>query len=593
VLDICITVLLILAQLLLAHHCEMISVLQVFLLLLFAHQCSCKSRADDPEYAQLDREVKSLRTLAYGLNGEESEDPMVWGQLAMMIQAKDVKFHEDSVRMQPEALNCFDKAIELANPATNVLMLTHRKGILLKMMSRGEDAIRAHEWVLERAVSPLDKAESLQNKGHALTMLGRVDEAIVVFREAVSIAPYSFGLYIAYVEVLLEKKAPEAELRELYERIEHNIEHFRLNQAAIRREIAMTRSALQISELSDDGPVYWALFLLGDKLKDYSRAWQYLDTAHHLVRHSRPLIHDLQKDVVQANQIEQIFRKEFFPDPQKSGVGMATTTPIFIVGMMRSGSTLTETMLDAHPEIFGMGEDSVFNAHLSDLRDGIVAASEEDQRDRQVNMEAGGVTMPATAKTVNKFGKLVTRKMLSLAKNATTASGKMAKEGEVKHVVDKMLFNYRNIGFIHLVFPNAVILHTMRDPMDTLYSCVKHKFDDSGLEWTLDPDQLAQQYALYLGIIAHFRKVLPGRVVDVRYEELIHRPEEVMRRVVDKIGDIQWDDSILSFHSSQRIVHTPSMSRKDYCCCLLAAAVLLVCVCVCLTLCCIVLCPWL
>ena len=118
------------------------------------------------------------------------------------------------------------------------------------------------------------------------------------------------------------------------------------------------------------------------------------------------------------------------------------------------------------------------------------------------------------------------------------------------------------LGFIHLVFPKAVIIHTMRDPMDTLYSCFKHKFDDSGLEWSLDAEQLALQYYLYLSIMDHFRTVLPGRVIDVRYEQLIHDPSTVMRDIVNKIGDIGWDENILKFHNSKRIVHTHSQSRK-------------------------------
>ena len=102
----------------------------------------------------------------------------------------------------------------------------------------------------------------------------------------------------------------------------------------------------------------------------------------------------------------------------------------------------------------------------------------------------------------------------------------------------------------------------MRDPMDTLYSCAKHKFDDAGLEWTLTPEQLAMQYYLYLKNMEHFRKALPGRIIDVQYEQLTNDPETVMKKVIKQIGDIKWEDDILNFHSSKRIVHTHSMTRK-------------------------------
>ena len=79
-----------------------------------------------------------------------------------------------------------------------------------------------------------------------------------------------------------------------------------------------------------------------------------------------------------------------------------------------------------------------------------------------------------------------------------------------------LIFGSFSKGFLHMVFPEALILHTMRDPMDTLFSCFRCKFDDAGLEWSLDPAHLSLQYALYLEIMQHFRKVLPGRVVDIR-----------------------------------------------------------------------------
>ena len=73
-----------------------------------------------------------------------------------------------------------------------------------------------------------------------------------------------------------------------------------------------------------------------------------------------------------------------------------------------------------------------------------------------------------------------------------------------------------SVGFIHLVFRDALIINMVRDPADTLLSSFTNKFDDIGLEWSLDIDHLVLQYVLYLELMQHFREVLPGRVVDVR-----------------------------------------------------------------------------
>ena len=185
------------------------------------------------------------------------------------------------------------------------------------------------------------------------------------------------------------------------------------------------------------------------------------------------------------------------------------------------------------------------------------------------------------AEAVAKNAKSLLKKMGAQA----TSMGLRAGEQKVKRLVDKMLFNYRNIGFIHLVFPEALILHTVRDPMDTLLSCFTHKFDDKGLEWAFDAPALVEQYVQYLRILAHFRRELPGRVLDVHYEELVSDPEPFVRTlVVDKLG-LEWDDRyvvvtrcrycwncrsdasslclcrVMEFHTLNRTVHTHSMQQ--------------------------------
>lgn len=166
---------------------------------------------------------------------------------------------------------------------------------------------------------------------------------------------------------------------------------------------------------------------------------------------------------------------------------------------------------------------------------------------------------------VAEYGDSVASKMLDEAmrynghenKNESSSGGGGA--GGL-FIIDKMLFNYNNVGFIHLVYPNALILHTVRDPMDTLLSCYSHKFDDEGLEWVLDGDSLALQYSLYLQLMQHWRTVLPGRVVDVRMDELVNDPRAVLSRLLDSLG-LPWDEAVLKFHEKKRVVHTHSRAQ--------------------------------
>ena len=135
-----------------------------------------------------------------------------------------------------------------------------------------------------------------------------------------------------------------------------------------------------------------------------------------------------QRDVTQA-QLQQygaVFGHGFWPPD----VGSKSATPIFVVGMMRSGSTLVESILSSHSKVWGAGEDSVFNGNLPAVRDGVVAA-----------VATGKVSV--LKKAVDRFAAEVEKGMY--------AKVPAAERRNVKFIVDKMLFNYRNIGFIHLL----------------------------------------------------------------------------------------------------------------------------------------------
>ena len=177
---------------------------------------------------------------------------------------------------------------------------------------------------------------------------------------------------------------------------------------------------------------------------------------------------------------------------------------------------------------------------------------------------------------MNKRGKLIVEAMTDrLRENMKNNEGpndavgrkRTLKELGVKRIVDKMLSNYKNIALIHLIFPEAVILHTMRDPMDTLFSCYTNKFDDDNAMWAHDMTSLVTEYVIYLEIMQHFRNELPrGRIVDVSYESLIASPERVMREIVTSrhVLGLSWDPMVMRYTESNRTVHASYVRRSTY-----------------------------
>jgi len=115
-----------------------------------------------------------------------------------------------------------------------------------------------------------------------------------------------------------------------------------------------------------------------------------------------------------------------------------------------------------------------------------------------------------------------------------------------------------------MVYPQAVIINMLRDPLDTLFSCFRYKFNDKGLEWTLQEESLVVQYVLYLQYLQHFRTILPGRVLDIQYEQLVYAPETILPQVFERLQLSYNLSEILQFHQHKRVVQTNSQSRKPY-----------------------------
>lgn len=116
-------------------------------------------------------------------------------------------------------------------------------------------------------------------------------------------------------------------------------------------------------------------------------------------------------------------------------------------------------------------------------------------------------------------------------------------------LLTRMLTNYYNIGFIHLLYPNALILHVAREPMDTIFSAYKHEFPPGTLDYTSDFEALAELYHAYRDLMEHWDQVLPGRVTHVRYQDMVHDMPGVARAIISESCS-----SLLPTHLTGRFV---------------------------------------
>lgn len=214
--------------------------------------------------------------------------------------------------------------------------------------------------------------------------------------------------------------------------------------------------------------------------------------------------------------------------------------PVFIVGMPRSGSTLTDQIVASHPDAVSIGESKNLPKvlpHIPNKEFGHMPGMPGMSMEMLAHM-----TPETLAETVLQYFKL----------SAAQTEGK-------KYLIDKMLFNYLWVGYILLAFPNAKILHTRRDPVDTGLSIYTLLFSEP-LSWTYNQKDIARYHLACDKLMAHWKKLFPGRIMDVVYEDLVEDQEGKSRDIL-AFCDIPWDDQCLRFFENKRTVRTLSAEQ--------------------------------
>jgi hypothetical protein len=132
---------------------------------------------------------------------------------------------------------------------------------------------------------------------------------------------------------------------------------------------------------------------------------------------------------------------------------------------------------------------------------------------------------------------------------------------KAERITDKMMSNFLHVGMIHLMLPNAKIIHAMRDPMDSCFSCYSHLFTENNLEFTYDLGSVGRHYVRYIQLMQHWHHILPiGTVLDMHYENMVTDTEGQARRLLEYL-DLPWDKRCLAFHQNKRVVRTASVAQ--------------------------------
>jgi len=440
-------------------------------------------------------------------------------------------------------------------------------GIALLELGRPAQAVP----FLFRAATPqCDDAKVFVSLGRCYVNLGRFDEAIGAFERAIQIDPESarVRLFLAYA-LSVQNNILEAETQ-LQKAIEldptfaaaHDLLAFllpKLGRFEEAKEHARAASNLEPSSAAygfrfvnagrveeADRPAIDRLaslassaslpendrirlgFALGKAKEDQG---EYRESASHFVQANKVALSATAKAGKRFNEAEHRQEVDYilegFPDRESfrpSYRGSSSDLPVFVIGMMRSGTTLVEQILSCHPEVSGAGEVSYWieagpKAHHDLVRKGDLA---EPQKVAELYVQLLESRCPGKAR-----------------------------------VCDKLPQNYMNLGVIHAILPEARIIHCRRDPKDVCLSLFTTPF---GIPppFAYSADHIAAAYRQYQRLVQHWRTVLPpDRFLEVDYEDLVTTKEATARRMIEFLG-LEWDESCLYPERNPRVVDTPS-----------------------------------
>ncbi|MER9603899.1 sulfotransferase [Mesorhizobium sp. M0140] len=336
----------------------------------------------------------------------------------------------------------------------------------------------------------------------ALSGLGRMDEAAAFLKEAIG---RRIDVPAAYHDLVQTKKFTE-EPEELQ---------------SILRELGNPK-------LDPDG-AYKLHHAAGKVLNDLKR---YSEAFDHFNRGKRASGYTFDINLYRRwiDSLIETFTPDFLA--ARAGYGNPSEVPVFVVGMPRSGTTLTEQICASHPDVQGAGE-------LNKLRRVANAIGLKTS-------SAGDLSRPVMSVTQDLSRKLAEEHLSYLREWAPAAL----------RVVDKMPHNFEMIGLIGLLFPNARIIHCRRDAIDNCVSCFVQSFN-KGHSYNTDLRILGLYYREYDRLMRHWNEVFPGLIFENRYETLVEDQEAQSRRLIDYLG-LPWDDACLRFFDRDGSVNTPS-----------------------------------
>ena len=349
--------------------------------------------------------------------------------------------------------------------------------------------------------------------GQVLASAGNVEAAVDAYRAALDVNPNCIAALYG-LAISIGSKLDSASVARIHTLLRD--ERFRdgaramLNNALAHYFDAIGDYAAAARHAGDANALQWR--------RKSRRGWQY-----------RPEEYSLSIDWIIAH-----FTTEFFGHSR--GWGLEDPAPVFVVGMPRSGTTLTEQILASHPQVLGVGERPFAMRGFNNC----------------VQVESDGAWQMPEADGVREAANWHREQLAGLVRKAG------CDPASVLRIADKMPDNFSLLGWLVTLFPQARIIHCRRDLRDVAVSCWFTQFLQ--IEWACRFEHIAARVRDYRRVMEHWREVLPVAMLEIDYEAMVAGQERESRRLIEFLG-LDWDESCLAFHRSDRLVRTASVTQ--------------------------------
>ncbi len=402
----------------------------------------------------------------------------------------------------PEAIEMFEQAVSLNDGIVGNFRLL---GDAQAVIGKSAEALSSYQRALQ-----IDSADphSLAGQGHMYRIEGSMEDAVESYEQCTRLQA-AFGDAWWSLASLKSYRLSDEQVETIGTQIVSG-------QLDVESEVAMHFALARAYELREDYDTAWREYNLGNSLKR----------------------EQINYDPAQAEKMHDGIIRHFTPELllRESSQPTSGQTPIFILGMPRSGSTLIEQILASHSMVEGAGE----LPYVIMLSSSLGGQRHDDLR------------YPEVAPSLSQ-------KQFESLGHAYLYHSRVHRGGKLCCFTDKMPANFSHVGLIHMMLPNAKIIDARRHPMATCVANYRQLYAQ-GKNQSYDLVECAEYYLEYCRVMDHWQKVLPGRVLRVQYEDVVADLEGQVRRMLEYC-DLPWEDGCLGFHRNTRSVNTMSAEQ--------------------------------